>query len=166
MIWVILYKISMRVHRYYLKLFSYILDLCICNAWVLYKYDCCKSLEVAQPHLWQSSEWIVPLVPGARNTLKGHKTMPLQGVYSTTQLCTERKCQVWKDAKMLRGSISPNTCVKPTSTVCIRDQFTGLTGFVKHVKLHWVYQTNETAFLPSARPGNLHIRLPKRYTKA
>lgn len=39
-----LYKTPMRARRWYIKLFGYILDLCICNAWLLYKRDC-KALK-------------------------------------------------------------------------------------------------------------------------
>ena len=32
--------IPMRARRWYLRLFGYALDLCVCNAWILYKRDC------------------------------------------------------------------------------------------------------------------------------
>ena len=35
-----LYKTPMRARRWYLRLFGYALDLCVCNAWILYKRDC------------------------------------------------------------------------------------------------------------------------------
>ena len=35
-----LYKTPMRARRWYMRLFGYALDLCVCNGWVLYKRDC------------------------------------------------------------------------------------------------------------------------------
>ena len=35
-----LYKSPMRARRWYMRLFGYALDLCVCNAWILYKRDC------------------------------------------------------------------------------------------------------------------------------
>ncbi|XP_068208588.1 piggyBac transposable element-derived protein 3-like [Palaemon carinicauda] len=35
-----LYKTPFRAKRYYMRLFAYLLDLIICNAWILYKRDC------------------------------------------------------------------------------------------------------------------------------
>ena len=35
-----LYKTPMRARRWYMRLFGYIIDLCVCNAWLLYKRDC------------------------------------------------------------------------------------------------------------------------------
>ena len=35
-----LYKTPMRGRRWYLRLFGYALDLCLCNAWIIYKRDC------------------------------------------------------------------------------------------------------------------------------
>ena len=35
-----LYKTPMRARRWYMRLFGYALDLCVCNAWILYKRDC------------------------------------------------------------------------------------------------------------------------------
>ena len=40
-----LYKSPMRAKRWYLPIFGYVIDICICNAWLLYKRDCYK-LEV------------------------------------------------------------------------------------------------------------------------
>ncbi|MPC72636.1 hypothetical protein E2C01_066948 [Portunus trituberculatus] len=39
-----LYKTPMMVRRYYLSLFGYVVDITMCNAWLLYKRDC-KVLE-------------------------------------------------------------------------------------------------------------------------
>ena len=39
-----LYKTPMRARRWYLRIFGYTLDLCVCNAWILYKRDC-KALD-------------------------------------------------------------------------------------------------------------------------
>ena len=35
-----LYKTPMRARRWYLRIFGYNLDLCVCNAWIYYKRDC------------------------------------------------------------------------------------------------------------------------------
>lgn len=35
-----LYRTPMKSNRYYLRLFAYILDLCLVNSWLLYKRDC------------------------------------------------------------------------------------------------------------------------------
>ena len=35
-----LYKTPMRARRWYMRLFGYTLDLCVCNAWIMYKRDC------------------------------------------------------------------------------------------------------------------------------
>lgn len=37
-----LYKSPMRAKRWYLPIFGYVIDICICNAWLLYKRDCNK----------------------------------------------------------------------------------------------------------------------------
>ena len=42
-----LYKTPMRARRWYMRLFGYTLDLCVCNAWVLYKRDCKALGETA-----------------------------------------------------------------------------------------------------------------------
>ena len=44
-----LYKTPMRARRWYMRLFGYILDLCICNAWILYKRDCVAMGEKPMP---------------------------------------------------------------------------------------------------------------------
>ncbi|KAK3892433.1 hypothetical protein Pcinc_003666 [Petrolisthes cinctipes] len=44
-----LYKSPMRARRWYMKLFGYVLDLCICNAWPLYKRDCKALKEKPMP---------------------------------------------------------------------------------------------------------------------
>ena len=35
-----LYKTPMHARRWYMRLFGYALDLCVCNAWILYKREC------------------------------------------------------------------------------------------------------------------------------
>ena len=44
-----LYKTPMRSKRYYMRLFGYVIDLIICNAWLLYKRDCQALDENAVP---------------------------------------------------------------------------------------------------------------------
>lgn len=34
-----LYRIPLRTKRYYLRIFAYLIDLCICNAWLLARRD-------------------------------------------------------------------------------------------------------------------------------
>ena len=40
-----LYRTPMRARRWYVKIFGYAIDLCICNAWLLYKRDCASLGE-------------------------------------------------------------------------------------------------------------------------
>ena len=40
-----LYKTPYKARRYYMRLFAYILDLVICNSWILYKRDCVALKE-------------------------------------------------------------------------------------------------------------------------
>ena len=44
-----LYKTPMRARRWYMRLFGYALDLCVCNAWILYKRDCQALQEEPMP---------------------------------------------------------------------------------------------------------------------
>ena len=44
-----LYKTPMRARRWYIRLFGYALDLCICNAWLSYKRDCVALGENSMP---------------------------------------------------------------------------------------------------------------------
>lgn len=44
-----LYKTLMRARRWYMRLFGYALDLCVCNAWILYKRDCQAMGEKSMP---------------------------------------------------------------------------------------------------------------------
>lgn len=44
-----LYKTPMRARRWYMRLFGYALDLCVCNAWILYKRDCIALKEMPMP---------------------------------------------------------------------------------------------------------------------
>ena len=44
-----LYKTPMKARRWYMKLFGYVLDVCICNAWLLYKRDCIALKENHMP---------------------------------------------------------------------------------------------------------------------
>lgn len=44
-----LYKTPMRARRWYMRLFAYALDLCVCNAWILYKRDCQAMREDPMP---------------------------------------------------------------------------------------------------------------------
>ena len=44
-----LYKTPMRARRWYIRLFGYAVDLCICNAWLCYKRDCVALNEKPMP---------------------------------------------------------------------------------------------------------------------
>ncbi|KAL0195380.1 hypothetical protein M9458_008952 [Cirrhinus mrigala] len=44
-----LYKSQMKSKRWYLPLFGYVLDLSVCNAWVLYRQDCSALKEKPMP---------------------------------------------------------------------------------------------------------------------
>ena len=44
-----LHKTPMRARRWYMRLFGYVLDLCVCNAWILYKRDCTALKEKPMP---------------------------------------------------------------------------------------------------------------------
>ena len=44
-----LHKTPMRARRWYMKMFGYVLDLCVCNAWILYKRDCNALKEKPMP---------------------------------------------------------------------------------------------------------------------
>ena len=44
-----LYKTPMRARRWYMRLFGYVLDVCISNAWLLYKRDCAALKEKHMP---------------------------------------------------------------------------------------------------------------------
>ena len=44
-----LYKTPMRARRWYMRLFGYTIDLCVCNAWILYKRDCSAMGEKPMP---------------------------------------------------------------------------------------------------------------------
>ena len=44
-----LYKTPMKARRWYMRLFGYVLDVCISNAWLLYKRDCASLKERAMP---------------------------------------------------------------------------------------------------------------------
>ena len=44
-----LYKTPFKAKKYYMRLFAYILDLIICNAWILYKRDCLALQCDSQP---------------------------------------------------------------------------------------------------------------------
>ena len=44
-----LYKTPMRARRWYMRLFGYSLDLCVCNAWIPYKQDCKALGEKPMP---------------------------------------------------------------------------------------------------------------------
>jgi len=41
------YRIHMKSKKYYLRIFFHLVDLCICNAWLLYRRDC-KSFNVPE----------------------------------------------------------------------------------------------------------------------
>lgn len=57
-----LYKTPFKAKRYYMRLFAYILDLIICNAWILYKRDClasqCKPMPLKEFRL-EICFWLV-----------------------------------------------------------------------------------------------------------
>ena len=40
-----LYKTPFKAHRWYMRMFGYIIDVCITNAWLLYKRDCASLKE-------------------------------------------------------------------------------------------------------------------------
>ena len=44
-----LYKTPMKARRWYMRLFGYVLDVCISNAWLLYKRDCAALKEKHMP---------------------------------------------------------------------------------------------------------------------
>lgn len=44
-----LYKTPMRARRWYMRLFGYVIDLCVSNAWILYKRDCLSMGEKPMP---------------------------------------------------------------------------------------------------------------------
>lgn len=44
-----LHKTPMRARRWYMRLFGYVLDLCVCNAWILYKRDCTALGDTPMP---------------------------------------------------------------------------------------------------------------------
>ena len=44
-----LYKSPLRARRWYLHLFGYIVDLAVCNAWLLYKRDCVSLCKTTMP---------------------------------------------------------------------------------------------------------------------
>ena len=44
-----LYKTPMRARRWYMRLFGYVMDVCISNAWLLYKRDCAALQEKPMP---------------------------------------------------------------------------------------------------------------------
>ncbi|XP_064120264.1 piggyBac transposable element-derived protein 3-like [Macrobrachium nipponense] len=44
-----LYRTPFKAKRYYMRLFAYLLDLIICNAWILYKRDCLALQENPKP---------------------------------------------------------------------------------------------------------------------
>lgn len=56
-----LYKTPFKAKKYYMRLFAYILDLIVCNAWILYKRDClalqCKCMPLKRFRL-DISTWL------------------------------------------------------------------------------------------------------------
>ncbi|XP_066941185.1 piggyBac transposable element-derived protein 3-like [Macrobrachium rosenbergii] len=77
-----LYKTRFKAKRYYMRLFAYIQDLIICNAWILYKRDClalqCKPMPLKEIRL-EICFWLVsfktPISKVARASL-GTRDVP------------------------------------------------------------------------------------------
>lgn len=44
-----LYKTPLRARRWYVKIFGYVIDLCVTNSWLVYKRDCLKLEEQPMP---------------------------------------------------------------------------------------------------------------------
>lgn len=66
-----LYKTPMKSKRWYIRLFGYVLDLCIVNAWLLYKRDC-KALKESSMPLKQFRLQISSFCRACKPTLGRH----------------------------------------------------------------------------------------------
>ena len=44
-----LYQTPLRAHRWYIRILGYLIDMCVCNAWLLHKTQCVSLKETLMP---------------------------------------------------------------------------------------------------------------------